>query len=294
MTDTRATESQCQATIVPAARGSITMSAMSGVASVAPGATPADLDHALGKLHPGARLVLHDPPSNRAWWSDLDPITAQCRDIIARCLLVAPWDVEVRIRIDDGELVRVHVGRLPLRHPDELFDGLVRAAATIGHRGWTVRHSVGHGTATLDRGPADPDDINLIVGAIVAHIPIPPSTRTRLDTDRIPVRTYLLPMDIAAGRLEHHADGTVVYDHQMPLPDRHRVVEQLADVVPTHIVSCSGTAVVFEPAGVMEADRRHVREMTGGLILDGSLGTPRCVDDLDDTTYDFDWDDDDE
>lgn len=270
-----------------------TTTGVSGGYHVAADASAADIDHAIGRLHPGAALTRHDSVRNVAYWSVLDPITVQCRDIVARCLLVSPWDVEVRIRIDGGELTRVDVDRLPLRDPAELLDGLRRAAATIGHNGWTVRHSAVCGTATLTAGPADPDDVDLIVGAIVAHIPVPPQTRTRLDTDRTPVRTYISPIDIVLGRLEHHADGNVVYDHQVPLPDRDRLVEQLAETVPTHTVTRSGTAVVFEPAGVMEADRRRVRETTGSLIVDGSLGTPRRIDDLDDATY-LDWDGDDD
>lgn len=125
----------------------------SGVATVAPGAKPADLDHALGRLHSGARLVRHDPPSNRAWWSVLDPVTETTRAIVARCLLVAEWDVELTVGYDDaGQLDRVVLTRLPVQAEDKLVGGLQRAARTIGHSGWRVKYDGTKNTATLRAG----------------------------------------------------------------------------------------------------------------------------------------------
>lgn len=126
----------------------------SGVDTVAPGAKPADLDHALGRLHAGARLVRHDPPSNRVWWSVLDPVVEATRAIVARCLLVAEWDVELSVGFDDtGQLNKVELVRLPVQQEDKLTSGLARAARTIGHSGWRVSFDGKNNTALLRAGP---------------------------------------------------------------------------------------------------------------------------------------------
>lgn len=127
----------------------------SGVATVAAGSKPADLDHALGNLHDGARLVRHDPPSNRAWWSVLDPVTEATRAIVARILLVAPWDLELSVGFDDdgAEVNRVTISRLPVQQQDKLLNGMELAARTIGHSGWRVRYDGTKNTASLVAGP---------------------------------------------------------------------------------------------------------------------------------------------
>lgn len=127
----------------------------SGVATVAPGSKPADLDHAIGNLHDGARLTRHDPPSNRAWWSVLDPVTEATRAIVSRCLLVAEWELELSVGYDDAgaEVNLVEVSRLPLQQRDKLVGGLELAARTIGHSGWRVKYDGSTNTATLRAGP---------------------------------------------------------------------------------------------------------------------------------------------